>query len=103
MSNQTGSRMTSYTETMNGLKKELEMYIANLKSAPEWPEFERLYRALCTIEELAGEPKTTVEQLLGLTPASAPEAPSTNAEMKSALAPGEQVESEAAAEIERGA
>jgi hypothetical protein len=103
MSNPTGSRMTSYAETMDGLKKELEIYVANLKSAPEWPEFERLYRALCTIEELAGAPKTSVEQLLSLAPANPPETPSTNAEMKSALAPGDQVESEAAAEIEKGA
>src|ERR1700680_4734664 len=100
MSSQTGSKMTSYAETIVGLKKELEIYVTNLKSSAEWPEFERLYRALCTIEELAGAPKTTLEQLLGLTPANAPEAPQ-NAEMKSSLALGDQLESEAAAEIER--
>jgi hypothetical protein len=101
MSSQTGSRMTSYADTIAGLKKELEIYVANLKESTEWPEFERLYRALGTIEELAGAPKTTLEQLLGPIPASAAEAPS-NSEKKSPLALGEQVESEVATEIEKG-
>jgi|ERR1700676_1305402 hypothetical protein len=101
MSSQSGSRMTSYGDTIEGLKKELQIYVANLKSGTEWPEFERLYRALCTIEELAGVPKTTLEQLLGLTPANAREAPQSD-EKKSSLALGDQLESEAAAEIEKG-
>jgi hypothetical protein len=101
MSNQTGSRMASYGETIEGLKKELQIYVANLKAGTDWPEFERLYRALCTIEELAGAPKTTLEQLLGLTPANAPEAPQKD-ETNSGLALGDQLESEAATEIEKG-
>jgi hypothetical protein len=101
MNSQTGSRVTSYGETIAGLKKELEIYVVNLKSATEWPEFERLYRALCTIEELAGAPKTTLEQLLGLMPANAAEAPQ-NTENKSSLALGDQVETESATEIEKG-
>ena len=68
MGNQTGSRMTSYSETIEGLKKELEIYVTNMKAGTEWAEFERLYRALCTIEELAGTPKTTLEQLFSLMP-----------------------------------
>jgi hypothetical protein len=100
MSSQAGSRMTTYAETIAGLKKELEIYVANLKASTEWAEFERLYRALCTIEELAGTPKTTLEQLLGLMPASA-EAQS-NGEKKSTLALGDQVETEVATEIEKG-
>src|ERR1700736_3890945 len=102
MSNQTGSRMASYGETIEGLKKELQIYVANLKAGTDWPEFERLYRALCTIEELAGAPKTTLEQLLGLTPANTPEAPPQNAETKSSLSLGDQLESEATTEIEKG-
>jgi hypothetical protein len=101
MSSQTGSKMTSYVETIAGLKKELEIYVTNLKSSADWPEFERLYRALCTIEELAGAPKTTLEQLLGLMPATAPAAPQ-HPENRSSLALGDQVETEVATEIEKG-
>src|ERR1700730_18399405 len=101
MSSQTGSRMTSYAETIAGLKKELEIYVRNLKSSPDWPEVERLYCALVTIEELAGAPKTTLEQLFDLKPASAAEAPQ-NTEIKSSLAPDDQVETEVATEIEKG-
>lgn len=102
MNSQTGSRMASYADTIAGLKKELEIYVANLKSSTEWPEFERLYRALHTIEELAGTPKTTLEQSLGLLPATANDAPQSS-EIKSTLAPGDQVETEISTEIERGA
>ena len=101
MSSQTGNKMTSYAETIVGLKKELEIYVTNLKAGTEWSEFERLYRALCTIEELAGTPKTTLEQLFAISSASASEAPQ-DGERKSDLALGEQLESEAAAEIEKG-
>ena len=101
MSSQTGSRMTSYAETIAGLKKELEIYAANLKSSPDWPEFERLYRALCTIEELAGAPKTTLEELLDLKPANAAE-PAPNPKNKSSLSLGDQIETEVATEIEKG-
>jgi len=101
MSSQTGIRTASYGDTIAGLKKELEIYAANLKASPDWPEFERLYRALCTIEELAGAPKTTLEQLFDLKPASAAEAP-RNTNNKSNLALGDQVETEVATEIEKG-
>ena len=101
MGNQTGSRMTSYSETIEGLKKELEIYVTNLKAGTEWSEFERLYRALCTIEELAGTPKTTLEQLFSLMPANALETPQ-NTESNSSLALGDQVETEGATEIEKG-
>src|SRR5882724_2358857 len=101
MSSQTGIRAASYTETIAGLKKELEIYVTNLKSTPDWPEFERLYRALCTIEELAGAPKTTLERLLDLKPANVAEAPQ-NTNNNSNLALGDQVETEVATEIEKG-
>ena len=101
MSSQTGSRMTSYADTIAGLKKELEIYVTNLKSTADWPEFERLYRALCTIEELAGAPKTTLEQLLGFVPAN-PAETQQNTENKFSLALGDQVETESATEIEKG-
>src|ERR1700730_227820 len=91
MSSQTGSRMTSYSETIEGLKKELEIYVTNMKAGTEWAEFERLYRALCTIEELAGAPKTTLEQLFDLVPANVLETPQ-NTESNSSLALGDQVE-----------
>jgi hypothetical protein len=101
MSNQTGSKTTSYAETIVGLKKELEVYVTSLKSSTDWTEFERLYRALCTIEELAGAPKTTLEQLLGLMPTTGSEA-SRHPETRSSLALGDQVETEVATEIEKG-
>jgi hypothetical protein len=101
MSSQTGIRAASYADTIAGLKKELEIYAANLKSSPDWPEFERLYRALCTIEELAGSPKTTLEQLLDLKPANAAATPQ-NPKNKSNLALGDQIETEVATEIEKG-
>ena len=101
MSSQTGIRAASYADTIAGLKKELEIYAANLKSSPDWPEFERLYRALCTIEELAGASKTTLEQLLDLKPSNAAAVPQ-NPKNKSNLALGDQIETEVATEVEKG-
>ena len=74
MSSQMGSRMNTYGETIEGLKKELEPHVVNLRSATEWADFVRLYRALCTIEELENAPKTSLEELLGIAPANAPAA-----------------------------
>jgi hypothetical protein len=95
--------MNTYGETIEGLKKELEPHVANLRSATEWADFVRLYRALCTIEELEDAPKTSLEELLGITPANAPDAPRRDAQKKFGLALGDQVESEPATEIEKGA
>ena len=102
MSSQMGSRMSTYRETIEGLKRELDTHVANLRSTTEWADFVRLYRALCTIEELVGTPKTSLEELLGITPANAPDASRQGAQKKSGLALGNQVESEPAAEIEKG-
>jgi hypothetical protein len=102
MSSQMGSRMNTYGETIEGLKRELEGHIANLRSATEWADFVRLYRALCTVEELADAPKTSLEELLGITPAGATNASRQDTKKKSGLALGDQVESEPAAEIEKG-
>ena len=102
MTSQMGSRMNTYRETIEGMKRELETHVANLRSATEWADFVRLYRALCTTEILADAPKTTLEELLGITPASAPDAFRQGAQKKSGLALGNQVESEPAAEIEKG-
>src|SRR5258705_6182443 len=101
MSSQTGSRTANYTDTIAGLKKELEIYVTNLKSSPDWPEFERLYRALCTIEELAGAPKTTLGQLLDLKPASAAGTPQ-NPKSKSTLALRDPIGTPVATVIEKG-
>ena len=102
MSSPTGARPSSYAETIEGLKKELESHVANIKSATEWADFERLYRALCTVEELAGTRKTTLEELLGLLPVNVQEAPSRGSEKKSSLKLGEQLETETDTEIEKG-
>jgi hypothetical protein len=105
MSSQPGSRMTSYGEAIQGLKKELETHVADLQSATQWAEFVRLYRALCTIEEIAGTPKTSLEELLGITPvpANLPDTNPQSVEKKSALELGDQVETEPVTEIEKGA
>ena len=102
MNNHMGSRMNTYRETIEGLKREMETHVANLRSATEWADFVRLYRALCTTEELADAPKTILEELLGITPANGPDARRQGAEQKSGLALGDQVESEPTAEIEKG-
>ena len=87
MSDQMGTRPVSYADTITGLKKELQTHVANLKSATEWSDFERLYRALRTVEELAGAPKTTLEELLGIVPASpqetSPQSPENNPTLES--------------------
>jgi len=102
MSTHMGSRMNTYRETIEGMKRELETHVANLRSATEWEDFVRLYRALCTTEELADAPKTTLEELLGITSANGPDAHRQGAQKKSGLALGDQIESEPAAEIEKG-
>ena len=75
MSSQMGSQLSSYADKIEGLKKELQGHVTNLKSATEWPDFERLYRALRTLEEIAGVPKTSLEELVGITPVNSPDAP----------------------------
>ena len=102
MDSQTGSRMSTYGETIDGLKKELQSHIDKIKSSTDWPDFERLYRALCTVEEIAGVPKTSLDELLGLTPANTPETSPQNAAAKSSLPFGDQVETKPATEIEKG-
>ena len=102
MSNRTGARSSSYAETIEGLKKELESHVANIRSATEWADFERLYRALCTVEELAGARKTTLEELLDLLPANVQESPPQGSEKKSSMELGEQLETETDTEIEKG-
>jgi hypothetical protein len=102
MTSQMGNRMNTYRETIEGLKRELDTHVANLRSTTEWADFVRHYRELCTVEELADAPKTTLEELLGITPANGPDAHRQGAQKKSGLALGDQVESEPAAEIERG-
>ena len=98
-----GTRPSSYAETIEGLKKELESHVANLKSATEWADFERLYRALCTVEEVSGALKTSLEELLGILPVNVQESLPQTSEKKSTLELGDQVETENATEIEKGA
>ena len=94
--------MNTYAETIEGFKKGLEIHVTKLRSATEWPDFVALYRALCTIEEVADVPKTSLEELLGMAPTNAPDALRQDTQMKSGLDLGDQVESEPAAEIEKG-
>jgi hypothetical protein len=94
--------MNTYRETIEGLKRELAAHVANLRSTREWADFLRHYRELCTIEDLSNAPKTSLEQLLGITPVNGPNALQQDAKKKSGLALGDQVETEPAAEIEKG-
>jgi hypothetical protein len=86
MSSQMGNSMM-----IEKLKRDLAGHVANLRAATEWADFVRLYRTLRTVEELEDTPKTSLEELLGIMPAK-----------RSDLALGDQVESEPAAEIEKG-
>jgi hypothetical protein len=103
MSGQIGSHINTYDETIEGLKMELGTLVAHFQSSTEWSDFVRLYRALCTVEELAGAPRTSLEELFGIAPGVAPDAFRQGAQTKSELALGVQVESEPVAEIEKGA
>ncbi len=103
MSSQIGSHINTYDETIEGLKMELGTHVARFRSATEWADFVRLYRAICTVEELAGAPRTSLEELLGIAPGAAPDALRQGAQKKSELGLGVQVESEPVAEIEKGA
>jgi hypothetical protein len=103
MSSQIGSHINTYDETIDGLKMELGALVAHFRSQVECGDFVRLYRALCTVEDLAGAPRTSLEELLGIAPRVAPDAFRQVAKEKSELALGVQVESEPVAEIEKGA
>jgi hypothetical protein len=90
MKSQMGNRMNPYRETIEGLKRELETHVANLRSTTGWADFVR------------HAPKTTLEELLGIMPTNAPDASRREAQKKSGLALGDQAESESVAEIEKG-
>jgi hypothetical protein len=63
--------MNSFDETIEKLKAEIESHIAALKANEAWTQVEKIYRALGTIEELAGAPKTTLADLFGFPDATA--------------------------------
>jgi len=100
MIGQSGSRKATYEETIAKLKSEMSAYIATIKSTDVWPRLESAYRAMAAIEELAGDPRTTLEELFTLTlPAlAAPPEPAA-----ATLTLGDQQEPESATELEKGA
>ena len=57
--------MSSFDETIEKLKSEIETHVATIKSNEAWSQVEKIYRALGTIEELAGTPKTSLAELFG--------------------------------------
>lgn len=57
--------MSTFNETIEKLKTEIDAHITTLKSQAAWAEVEKLYRALGTIEELVGAPKSTLAELFG--------------------------------------
>ena len=102
MISQTGSRRNTYEETIAKLKQEMDGYLDTIKTSDAWPRLESAYRAMVAIEELAGNPRTTLDQLFALTPT--PKAPPLQpSEAAPNLALGDQQESEAASELEKGA
>lgn len=62
--------MSSFDETIEKLRTEIETHVATIKSNDAWSQVEKIYRALGTIEELAGVPKTSLAELFGFTDVS---------------------------------
>jgi hypothetical protein len=63
--------MSNFDETIEKLKTEVGGHVATLKSNESWLQIEKLYKALGTIEELAGVPQTSLTQLLGIADSTA--------------------------------
>jgi|HubBroStandDraft_6_1064221.scaffolds.fasta_scaffold246140_2 hypothetical protein len=63
--------MSGFDETIEKLRSEIEGHIATLKATEAWTQAEKIYRALGTIEELAGTSKTSLAELFGFSDASA--------------------------------
>ena len=101
MGSQAKTGIRSHPETIEGLKKELQIHIANLKASTDWADFAGLYKALVRTEEVSGAPKTSLEELLGLTDRSTSGA-QQNAKGKTVRSRSDQVESELATEVEKG-
>jgi hypothetical protein len=61
--------MSGFNDTIEKLKSEIEGHIATLKGNDAWVQTEKIYRALGTIEELAGAPRTSLAELFGFSDA----------------------------------
>jgi len=57
--------MSSFDETIEKLRSEIQIHVATVKTSPAWEQVEKIYRALGTIEELAGSPRTPLAELFG--------------------------------------
>jgi hypothetical protein len=57
--------MSTFDETIEKLKAEIEGHVSALKANDAWSQVEKIYRALGTIEELAGAPKTQLTEFFG--------------------------------------
>jgi hypothetical protein len=91
----------SWNENIEKLKREIDACVETLKFDDTWLQFEKLYRALGAIEDLACTRKTTLEELLDLPPSTESEV-AINAEEHSQLALGDQQEQQIISEIEKG-
>jgi len=100
MLGQSGSRKMTYEETIAKLRAEISGYIQTIKSNDVWPRLESAYRAMAAIEELAGDPRTTLEEMFNVSPPPLAVRPKPAA---SQLTLGDQQEPESAAELEKGA
>ena len=61
---------SSFLDTIEKLKGEIENHVETVKADPAWLQIEKLYRALTTIEDLAEVPQTTLAELFGFVGAS---------------------------------
>jgi hypothetical protein len=57
--------MSGFEETIEKLRKEIEGHIRDLKQTEAWAQTDKIYRALGTIEELAGQSRTSLAELFG--------------------------------------
>jgi hypothetical protein len=58
--------LSSFDETIEKLKEEIGIHVTQLKSHGSWAQLEKLYVALGTIQDLAGESRTSLVELLGI-------------------------------------
>lgn len=105
MNNQSTGQPTAqpstYQNAIARLKSDFVVRLAALRTNPDFAELESTYLAIRATEQNAGIQKTSFEELLGITSTSTTSQPPTQPENFSKVL-GDQQESEAAAEIEKG-
>jgi hypothetical protein len=96
------SGSASYLETVERLRVELTNHVAALKSTAQWSAVEKLWGAICALQDLAGMPRMSVEELFALAPVDGQQPALQPTGKGAGLALGPQEEPEAATELEKG-